>query len=59
MSQKENNEWRNERLSCKHVVHRLYVNPIARDACCSSLEEKVPLFDLPPPFLCWSVDGKK
>jgi hypothetical protein len=33
---------------CKNVVHRVFFNPITWDACCSSLEEKVPLFSLQP-----------
>jgi hypothetical protein len=27
MSQKVNTEWRNVRLNCKHVVHRVSVHP--------------------------------
>jgi hypothetical protein len=58
MSQKVNYEWMNVNLSCKHVVHRVFFHPITWDACCSSLKEKVPLFDLPPLFVHQSVDGK-
>jgi hypothetical protein len=59
MSRKVNIEWRNVRLSCKHVVHRVYIHPILWDAFCSSLEEKVPLFDYQPFFVRRSVDGKQ
>jgi hypothetical protein len=58
MSEKANTEWRNVRLDCKHVVHRVYVHPITWDACCSSLEEKIPLFDLQALSIRRSADGK-
>jgi hypothetical protein len=58
MSQKENTEWRNVRLGCKHVVHRVYVHPILWDACCSSLESKLQMFGLKPLSIHQSVDGK-
>jgi len=44
MSQKKNTEWRNARLGCNYVVHRVSIHLITWDACCSSLEEKVLLF---------------
>ena len=58
MSQKVNSEWMNVNLGCAHDVHRVYVHPIAWDVCCSSLEEKLPLFGLPPLFFRRSMDGK-
>jgi hypothetical protein len=51
MSQKENTEWRNVRLSCKQDIHKVFVHPITWDACCNSLEEKVPLSSLQPLFV--------
>jgi hypothetical protein len=59
MSQKENIEWRNVMHGCKNVVHRVFFHPITWDACCSSLEEKVPLFSLQPLSARRSVDGKE
>jgi hypothetical protein len=59
MSQKEKTEWRKVRLSYKHVVHRVFVHPITWDARCSSLEEKVPLFGLPPMYVRQLVDGEQ
>jgi hypothetical protein len=59
MSQKVNSKWMNVKLGCTYVVHRVYVHPITWDACCSSLEAKVPLFGLPPLSIRRSVDGKQ
>jgi hypothetical protein len=59
MSQKDNSEWRNIRIGCKHVVHKVYLHPVTWDALYNRLEEKVPLFDLQPLSIHRSVDGKK
>jgi hypothetical protein len=58
-SQKVNSEWTNVKIGCTHVVHRVHVHPITLDACCSHLQEKVPLFSLPPLFVHQYVDGKQ
>jgi hypothetical protein len=58
MSQKVKFEWMNVNLGFTHVVHRVSFHPITWDACCSSLEAKVPLFDLPPLYIRQSMDGK-
>jgi hypothetical protein len=58
MSQKENIEWRNVRLGCNHVLHRVFVHPITWDDSCGSLKEKLPLFGLQPLSVFQFVDGK-